>query len=626
MGSFARAGARAACAAGLAWLALGCGNGSGGGGFTADAGGDDGACSAGCDDGAPGDASGGPDVGFGDDSATQQLGCSGDLQSVVDQNGHVVMQCPSDQGCSGGKCVPACQAAADSHGSIGCDYVLATPDFETGHKPPCFVVFIANSWSRDVKIGVQRAGTSYDVTTFGRIPTVGTPTTSWSTVPATGLPPNKVAVMFMSSDPMATNLGPINCPVADAINSETAVFNGTQESTGIGDAFHITTDTPVNGYDVIPYGGAESYLPSAELLLPTSAWGTNYVMVLPRPGNSGEMWGQIVASMDNTTVKIVPTLSLPAGTGVAAAPMGMVTSFNLSAGQYIQWQMPGFQMGNDFSGSIISSNNPVGVNGGNGILCLDSKTSPTGGGCDSEHELVPPVSALGFEYVAAPMKSRAASGAPESLPYRFVGTVKGTTLTFDPLVAGGPATLDVAQVADFEATGSFRVTSQDAKHPFYVAQMIPGCMVTGGDVLNSVDPSAPFASSNCLGDEDYTTVIPPAQWLQKYVFFTDPTYATTNIVLVRLKTSTGFQDVNVDCVGKASGWQPVGTSGNYEATNVDFIRGTQPQGACNNGPHTAQSNGPFALVVWGLDSYSSYGYPAGGNYRTINSVVVPLPQ
>ncbi len=624
MGSFARAGARAAGAAVAAWLALGCGSNGGGSGFGPDGGGDD-ACGA-CDDGSPVDSGGRPDVSFGDDGGTPMLGCSGDLQNVVDQNGHVVMQCPPDQGCSGGKCVAACQAAADSHGSIGCDFMLATPDFEMSHQPPCFVVFVANSWSRDVKIGVQRAGTSYDVTTFGRIPTVGTPTTSWKTVPATGLPPNQVAVLFMSSDPNATNLSPINCPVPDAINSETAVFNGSQESTGLGDAFHITTDTPVNGYDVIPYGGAESYLPSAELLLPTTAWGTNYVMVLPRPGNNGEMWGQIVASQDNTTVKIVPTLNLPSGTGVAAAPMGMVTSYTLNAGQYIQWQMPGFQMGNDFSGSIISSTKPVGVNGGNGIECLDSMTSPSGGGCDSEHELVPPVSALGTEYVAAPMKTRAANGMPESLPYRIVGTVKGTTLTYDPPVAGAPATLDVAQVVDFEGTGAFRVSSQDTKHPFYFAQMIPGCMVTGGDVPNSVDPSAPFASQNCLGDEDYTTVIPPAQWLQKYVFFTDPTYATTNIVLVRQKTSMAFQDVNVDCVGKVSGWQNVGTGGNYQATNVDFIRGKVPAGNCNNGPHTASSNGPFALVVWGLDSFSSYGYPAGGNYKTINSVVVPLPQ
>src|SRR5262245_12254427 len=44
-------------------------------------------------------------------------GCSGDLKQVVDQSGNVVETCPADKGCSGGKCIPACQAAADSHGS-----------------------------------------------------------------------------------------------------------------------------------------------------------------------------------------------------------------------------------------------------------------------------------------------------------------------------------------------------------------------------------------------------------------------------------------------------------------------------------------------------------------------------
>jgi hypothetical protein len=46
-------------------------------------------------------------------------------------------------------------------------------------------------------------------------------------------------------------------------------------------------------------------------------------------------------------------------------------------------------------------------------------------------------------------------------------------------------------------------------------------------------------------------------------------------------------------------------------------------GTCDNGPHTASSAGPFGLMVWGLDSASSYGYPAGGNIATINTVVVP---
>ena len=46
-------------------------------------------------------------------------------------------------------------------------------------------------------------------------------------------------------------------------------------------------------------------------------------------------------------------------------------------------------------------------------------------------------------------------------------------------------------------------------------------------------------------------------------------------------------------------------------------------GACDNGPHTASSAAPFGLVVWGLDEWASYGYPAGGNIGPINSVIVP---
>src|SRR5262249_29138878 len=111
-----------------------------------------------------------------------------------------------------------------------------------------------------------------------------------------------------------------------------------------------------------------------------------------------------------------------------------------------------------------------------------------------------------------------------------------------------------------------------------------------------------------------------------YVFFTDPTFGTTNLVLVREKTPAGFQDVAIDCVGNVTGWQPVGTDGRFELTNVDLVR-TTPNGTCTNGGHTASSSGPFSLTVWGLDETASYAYPAGGNAATINNVVVqPVPR
>jgi hypothetical protein len=465
-------------------------------------------------------------------------------------------------------------------------------------------------------IAVTRTGMTYDATTFGRIPVAGAPESSWTPVPATGVPPGEVAVLFLEENPSTS----FKCPVPPALSTATAV-----QGTGVGAAWHIVTGAPVSAYDILPYGGASSLLPSAELLFPTSAWGTNYITVVPKlasGGNDSEpgpQWGQILAMTNGTQVKVVPTVALPAGTGVVAAPANAVTTFTLNAGEFIQWQNPytfaapgAAPM--EMSGSILSSNFPIAFMAGNGYLCLGSSTDTAGGGCDSGHQQIAPVSALGNEYAPAPYTTRRADLMPESLPYRIVGTVNGTTLVYDPPVVGAPSTLSLGQYVDFEATGAFDVKSQDAMHPFYLGQMMTGCEVTSG--------SRP--PGGCIGDEEYVNVMPPAQFLSSYVFFTDPTYPTTTFTLVRNKGPSGFADVTIDCMpAPLTGWQPVGTSGKNEWTTVDLIRGGTGTGTCTNGPHSAKSTAPFGLTVWGLASFASYGYPAGTNIAPINTVVIP---
>ncbi|MEO6420834.1 MAG: IgGFc-binding protein, partial [Polyangiaceae bacterium] len=499
-----------------------------------------------------------------DGNTTGGAGCSPDLQSVVDAMGNVTMKCPSDQGCAAGKCLPACAAAAADHGTVGCDFMVATPSFYAGQTAPCFSVFVTNDWTKDSVVTVTRDGMTYDVTTFGRIAAQGTAPASWAAVPATGVPPGKVAVLFLSADPGS----PYQCPITPALSQGTAVVG-----TGRGKAWHISTSIPVTNYDVLPYGGAASVLPSGELLLPTSAWGTNYIAVVPQAGNrsnafgNGPQWGQVLATTDNTTVKIVPTVALPSGTGVAAAPLGALTTYTLNAGELVQWQTAGLEM----SGSVVSSDKPVAFMGGNAYLCLNSSTT-TSGGCDSVHQQIPPISALGSEYAVPPYTSRRSGGAAESIPYRIVGAVDGTTLTYDPAVSGAPTTLALGQKVDFEGSGAFVIKSQDNNHPFYIGQAMTGEGVTGG--------------SSGEGDEEFVNVVAPAQYLGSYVFFTDPSYVTTNLVFTRTKTPKGFQDVTLDCAGTLTGWTPVGAGGKYEITNVDLIRSGVKKGTCDNGPHT----------------------------------------
>ena len=59
-----------------------------------------------------------------------------------------------------------------------------------------------------------------------------------------------------------------------------------------------------------------------------------------------------------------------------------------------------------------------------------------------------------------------------------------------------------------------------------------------------------------------------------------------------------------------------------EITWLDLVKGGNGVGNCANGPHQASSDGLFGLMVWGLDTYSSYAYPAGGSTRPINTVVI----
>lgn len=97
-------------------------------------------------------------------------------------------------------------------------------------------------------------------------------------------------------------------------------------------------------------------------------------------------------------------------------------------------------------------------------------------------------------------------------------------------------------------------------------------------------------------------------------------------MITRKKTATGFKDVKVDCLGDVMYWQPVGSSGDCEYATAYLLDNGKPQHGCTNGPHQAESDGPFGLVVWGLAKYASYAYPAGGNVARLNDVEVqPVP-
>ena len=214
--------------------------------------------------------------------------------------------------------------------------------------------------------------------------------------------------------------------------------------------------------------------------------------------------------------------------------------------------------------------------------------------------------------------TRSPTGEPESVPYRLLGVVDGTQLTWDPPSPSRPSQLNQGQIADLESSEFFSVSSQDAQHPFLFTQFMP-------TAPPSTDDCATLGRSRCsLGDSEWVSLISTQQFLQRYVFFTDPSYGTTNLVVIRKKGPAGFQDVELECFGTLSGWRPVGNAGTFEVSHVDLVRAGVPVKDCGVSRHRAQSSGAFGIVVWGTDLGVSYGYPAGGNFGATNDVVVPV--
>ena len=523
-----------------------------------------------------------------------------------------------------------CEDAAAARTSVGCDYYATFLDAKWAADNGCFVAFVANTSNEPARIEVTFGDQEIDLSTFAKVPVGSGPELTYEPFDAgEGLPPGEVAILFLagSYQPLEegenTTNAPVPCPVPAAIPAG-AQLHGT----GFGQAFHIKTTTPVVAYQMLPYGGGAAAVTGATLLIPSTAWDTDYVAMNAYGGDVDNEFGSgpsmtLVAREDDTSVTIVPKSILGAGPSVSPVAAGTPATFTLARGQTLQ-----FTQTAELTGSPIKATKPIGLFAGH--QCTDT---PTGAQyCDHAEQQIPAVSALGFEYVAAPFRPRL--GTPENLLYRVVSAAEGTTLSFDPPIAS-PKTLAFGEILEFQTSEPFIVRSQSSDHPFVILSYMSGATTLAG-------PNSPGG----YGDPDVARVVPSAQYLQHYVFFTDPTYPETNLVVIRKRTDGGFEPVELDCRGELTGWTSIGSTGEFEFTRADLVRHNfEPQGDCDTGRREMSSEGTFAVWVWGWGSpesqpgtqsgcepgapgytcYVSYAYPAGEGLQLLNEVEAPIP-
>ncbi|AKU95688.1 hypothetical protein AKJ09_02352 [Labilithrix luteola] len=552
-------------------------------------------------------------AGVATDAGCTTTRCSRDLKSVRSGcTGELVETCDRGLGCGEGRCVSACEAASISKGSTGCGFWAVPPDDVIENSAgSCFAALLSNTWDVAANVSVEYGATALDASKSLYTVTTDMDGKVRHTRLDGPIPPGGVAVVFLAGQ--ADALSPCPADVTPLVTTD-PVVHGTSRFA----AFHVRTDMPISAYAMYPYGGARAAFPSATLLLPESSWTTSYLAVNARApiGKTTLSFTQFVAADDDTLVRMQPLVDVMGGLDVVPAARGFVQSWTLKKGEVLQ-----LTQYEELTGSAIETSKPIGLFGGS--RCTNVPEIGTGW-CDILSQQIAPVAQWGHAYALVPYRSRRGFGdkvddlTHENVPWRLVGAVDGTELTYDPAPpTGAPTRLAAGQVADFTSTEIVSVRSQDSEHPFYAAEYMTG------EIYSSIK------LGRNLGDPDFVNLVPSDQFLDHYVLFADHSFAETSFTVVRRANAGTFHPVTLSCAGELGDFHPVGTSGEYEYTWLRITKDHAPvafgSGSCGYGRHELTSDGPFAVYVWGMDDAASYGYAGGAGLRALTTIPPRLP-
>jgi hypothetical protein len=279
----------------------------------------------------------------------------------------------------------------------------------------------------------------------------------------------------------------------------------------------------------------------------------------------------IVATQNGTTVTITPSVT----TGVYTAGTPYTVLLNL--GQ--TYQLVNTVLTDDLTGTVITSNLPIGVFGGHAGAEI-----PSAADCcwDALEQQIPPTQDWGYSFASVPLATRTGGDT-----FRFLASQNGTVVSIN----GTPvATINSGQYYEQIVTTAAYITSNN---PILVGQYSNS---SGYDGTTS---------------DDFEMLITPLQqFLSSYTISTPTTEFLINYInVVALNADAG--SVLLDGVAiPAASFAPINTSG-YSGAQV----------AISVGSHNVTGPNPFGLFTYGYAALDGYGYPGG-----MGLVAVPTPQ
>ncbi len=363
-------------------------------------------------------------------------------------------------------------------------------------------------------------------------------------------------------------------------------------------SFEITSDEPVSLYCY----SSKPQTSDGYLALPTSAWGREYVtanyyvdhytttlsggsdsicLAEPRQGEFA-----VIAAEDSTLVTIYPAVRTRSG-GTPNKPLSKM----LMKGQIWQVQDGGtVRGGTDLTGSRVSADKPVGLLSGHVRAAIpweyDSK--------DHLIEMLPPVEALGHEYVVVPFGGRNGGDM-----VRIIAAEEGTT-NFTVTTSEGTETYQLGAKGRFKELIMTKVSAVESDQPLLVAHYSQS---------KSVDPDA-----GARFDPYLVVTTPVSQFQRSAVFQTMPNRGAT-----REQFDQHFVTVVAHTEGVAS-LRINGTSllddpriiaqGSVDGLDSQYVWATLriPDDAV----FAIEGNSLFGGYVYGIGDFDSYGWPIAG--------------
>jgi len=407
-------------------------------------------------------------------------------------------------------------------------------------------------------------------------------------------------------------------------------------------AFRVTSTAPLVAYQFNPLDNVDVFSNDASLLLPTSALGSRYLALswpqtIATSDIPGENFGldlrtflTIVGTVDDTIVRVKLSTDILGGGGIDAALAGDTIEFTLDRFEVANLETGGFNA--DFTGTAVESeeDKPVAVFAGSEASDVPFFDTIALRLCCADHleEQLFPETAFGTQFVAVKTPLRTfyveeagwdvslVSDEPEY--WRILATREDTSVSTNLPPPNDAFFLQRGDVVTFESERDFVV---EASGPVAFGQFPASQQTTG-------IPSTIGGMRAPGGDPAYITVPPVQQWRDHYLFLVPNRYDFDFLLIAApASASITYDGLDLQMVLPRCEYEPIGTLASAEGeTEYLAIRCplSQPmpgdEGLQDDGVHTLESvNGePIGLVVYGWDSFVSYGYPGGANVELIN--------